>query len=208
MSANLSDVPTIAVTGFGTVTAQADELTLALAVTAVTESGPDALARAAPRAEALALLFDELGIPETDRGGTGISLGPNQVQEAGAWKEHGWQATYRVRLRLNSENLATQLVAAAAERAGARIEHSSWRFSESHEARDDVLRRAVEDAKRRAAVMAESVGMTLGRLLHASDRTDRFGGVVFQAGGAATPQLHAGTIELSTTVELTYALDD
>jgi hypothetical protein len=198
---------TVTVVGSGSVTAEADELTLALAVAAVAESGAEALAGATPRTEALTSLLDELEIPHADRGATGISLGPHHVQESGGWTQRGWQATYQVRVRLRSAEVATVLVAEASERADARVDYANWRLTESHEARTEALRRAIEDAKARAGVIADAVGATLGRLLRVSDRTDRFGAVQVRAGGAAAPQLHAGTIDVATSVELTYALE-
>jgi uncharacterized protein YggE len=190
------------------VSTEADVLSLSLVINAVADTGPAALAAAEPRAGALTALLDELDVPATDRGSTGISLTPHHVAEGGAWVARGWQATYQVRVRLHSAEVAVQLVAEAAQRAGVRIDYSQWSLSDGHDARAEAARRAVADASQRAAVIAESLHRRLGPLLSVADHTDRLGAVAMRAAAAAgAPQLHAGTVDVSASIDMTFALE-
>jgi uncharacterized protein YggE len=198
---------TLTVVGHGTVSTEADVLSLSLSVTATAGSGPAALADAQPRAGALTALLDELGVPVEDRGSTGISLGPHHVNEGGAWIARGWEATFQVRVRLHSAEVATRLVVEAAQRADARIDYSQWSLSETHQARSEAARRAVADASQRAAVIAESLRRKLGPLLSVADHTDRFGAVAMRVGGSPAPQLQAGTVDVSASIDMTFALE-
>jgi uncharacterized protein len=141
---------TITVSGYGEVSVPPDEATLTFGVESVAAAPRDAMSEVAESARKLVELLDELEIPPAKRATTGVQLSEaGEHDQQGRWQHRGFRAVERLTVAVGPEVLG-ELIGAAVDRAGARVEGPYWRVATDNPARKDALRAAAANARERA----------------------------------------------------------
>lgn len=205
---------TVVVRGHAVVAGEPDQLEVALTVTAVEESAACALAEAGRLSAELASVLAELGVPDTARSTSGLSVREEFERIEGRWARRGYRASNHVVVRLAEPDRIGHLMSEAVARAGARVDGPRWRFKPDNPARAEACRQAAADARRRAEAYAGALGLGLGEVIKVAepgtDRTLEAGLVVpafRDAPGPTDMQVQAGHLDVEATVEITFALE-
>jgi uncharacterized protein YggE len=207
---------TVKVRGEAVVSAEPDEVQLALNVTALEDSPERAMGEAARRSEQLEAILDELEIPKARRITSGISVQVEREYERERWRHKGYRASNRVVVRLEEASVLGRLINEATRRADTHLDGPWWRVAVDNPAREEVCRRAAAEARRKAQAYVEALGARLGEIVRVAEpgldvrRSGEFA-VAVQAAGAA-PQgpeitVEAGELDITAAVDVTFRLE-
>lgn len=212
-SAHAAEVPrTVAVTGYAELQATPDRAQVGAGVVA---QGATAAEAVASNNAAMRGVFDALGkegIAEADIRTTGFSVTPvfdEQRVPRQAPRIVSYQASNVVTVVLR-DTAAVGRILDSLVKGGANSLHGISFYVERNEELLDELRvAAIVDARRKARLMAEAAGATLGPVMQISEN-GRGGGpgpvMRLQAEAASVP-VAAGTTSLSMSVSVTFGLN-
>ena len=202
---------TLTVSAVGTVSLEADYATLTLGVTtagrAVTET---ASANAAAMEKVIAALT-AAGVDKADMKTQHFQVNPITDYRYDDMNEKqtitGFQVSNTIYVTIRKVDQVGAVVDAAMA-AGANESYGlTFRSSKEQEAADEATKLAVMEAKRKAALLAEAAGQSLGQLLiiqeGASVEYAPFLAKSMVMTENATPMLH-GSLEMSSEVTLTF----
>lgn len=213
-------IPTITVSGSGEVRADPDEATVRLGVEAQHEDAARAQDEASRIAGAILDALAELDVPEEAVQTSRLVLhpvydqGPRPQSRPREPEIVGYRASNVVRVRLDDLTKVGPVIDAAVDAGANRVEGVDFQLRNDLEARQQALRKAVEDARVKAEAMAAALGVGLGSVLDAQEGgvnivTPRFGGpqaMMMEARTADTP-VAAGEITVSANVTLRYRIE-
>ena len=207
---NTTAVPygAIDVTGEASISVPADYVEIHISANANSKDAKEAHRMATEEmAKAIDFLKKQKNISELKT--TRISLNPRQV---GARNEDiEYYASQTLTFRLNDVKQYDQVMLGLIGIVINGINHVSFQSSEAEGMQDMLLKEAMQEARRKAALMAAEYGQEIGRAVHISDRTD-YGGprpmMEYKSASfdMAGPSVEAGEIELSTTVNVQFEL--
>jgi uncharacterized protein YggE len=207
----------VTVQGSGLARTTPDEATLELSVEAVRPTPAEALAEVAERGDELVRLCGELGIGPERRVTSGATVAEHGDHVDGRWQHLGYRAESRLLVRVDQPELAGRLLAAAVDRARAKVAGPWWTVARDNPARLDACREAALDARRKAGAYAEALGARLGAIVAVREPGTRVGWpeprgdtVRFSLAAptaAAPPALEGGELAVSATVEVEWALE-
>lgn len=214
---------TVTVRGEAIVPAEPDEAHVFLEIKAVEKSTQKAMANASERSAALQRVFEELGVPETARSTSGISVAEETEWDArSSRRKHlGYRASNQVSVRLDDADKVARLISEATDKCDASVRGPRWQIALSNPARTEAFRAAAEDARRKAEAYASALGVTLGdvlsvvepglalRIQQRHEIVPRPAAPAPQAASAAPPeiQVDAGALDVAAGVEVTFALE-
>ena len=202
----------ITVTGTGQVAAVPDMATITLGVQV---RGDTAAAALAANSERLAVVLARLkatGIADRDLQTSGLSLGPqlDYSRDGQPPRVVGYEASNMLTVRVRDlAMLGTVLDQAVGD--GANTMHGlSLGLAEPQAAQDAARVAAVQDARRKAAMMAEAAGVALGAVLEMSESQGGgpqpyFRGAPMAMEAAAVP-VEGGEVSLSVQVSITWEI--
>jgi uncharacterized protein len=201
---------TIKVTGRAQVSVPPDDATLALSVDAVAPTPTEALEEVGARARTLIALLDELDIPAADRTTSGLAVvEAGEHDNQGRWQHRGYRASERLTVSVSDLETIGTLLGEAVARAQTRVHGPWWAVAPDNPARHEALRAAAEDARRRAEVLAEGLGVRVGAVVDAvegfSTPYER-GGLDF-APVSAPPPIEAGETAITTAVTVSFQVE-
>ena len=201
---------TIRVTGRAQVSVPPDEATLTLRVEAVAATPTEALAEVAERARTLFALLDELDVPLAKRSTRGVSVAEaGEHDPQGRWQHRGYRALEQLSVTVGDAETVGTLLGEAVARARAHVEGPFWTVAAGNPARNEALRLAAEDARRRAEAAAEGLGVRLGALVEAVEGEaahpiPRTFGPLAVADG---PPIEAGEATIASAVTATFQVE-
>lgn len=216
----ISQTPSVVVTGQGKVKARPDMANIDLGVSSVSPTAAEALSKNTSAMNALMKTLTSNKIEEKDIQTSQFSVNPeyrqpnprNQDEQYSPPKISGYRVSNTVNIRVrNLKNLGTvldQVVTAGANQ----INGISFGVAEPEPLLDEARKNATQDAKRKAQIYANAAGIKLGRVLFISESSSHFPGPVPMAtmsrgfAGATVP-ISPGEQELSTTVSVGYAIE-
>jgi uncharacterized protein YggE len=200
---------TITVSGYGEVSVPPDEATLTLGFESVAATPRDAISEVAESAQKLVELLDELEIPSGKRTTTGVQLSEaGEHDQQGRWQHRGYRAVERFTVAASPEILG-ELIGAAVDRAGARIEGPSWRVATDNPARKDTLRAAAANARERAEAVADELGVRVGAVVEAKEDAG-FQPILRQRTLAAMAEavpIEAGEARIACNLSVTFQVE-
>jgi uncharacterized protein YggE len=206
--------PTLTVTGEGHVDAAPDMATVSLGVTTEGATAADALAaNNAAQTEILAALT-AAGVVARDVQTSGLNLNPvwdNRPVENGIPKISGYMASNVVTIRARDLDRLGALLDAVVTTGANQLNSLTFGLSDPQPAMDEARKRAVADARARAALYAEAAGVALGPILS-----------ITEGGGYQPPQpmyrrelamdagvpVAGGEVSVSASVTITYAIGE
>jgi uncharacterized protein YggE len=204
----------VTVQGSGLARAAPDEATLELTVQALRPTPVEALAEVGVRGDELVRLCGELGIGPERRVTSGATVAEHGEHVDGRWQHRGYQAESRLLVRVEEPELAGRLLAAAVDRAQAKVAGPWWSVARDNPARLEACREAARDARRKAEAYADALGASLGAIVAVREPATRAGWpeprgdtVRFSMAATAAPPLEGGELAASASVEVEWALE-
>lgn len=216
--ATTESAPVLRVTGEGEVELEPDRVTLGLGVVAQGETAVEAQAAASGAMSRVLTAVRGVGpvglLIQTSQ----ISVSPrydSSRNREGAPRIVGYEASQRVTVRLDEISKAGEVLDAAT-RAGANQNFGvTFGLQNPSAAEDEALSKAVEDARRRAGVIAKAMGRELGGVVYAESVTSG-GGFVPQRGMAmaaesmrgGAPEVEGGRVRVTARVDVIYGIKE
>ena len=209
------DLETITMSGVGTASVPPDRVEIWLQVGGEDRDKGRAYEKAARLSKRLVGLLDELEIPERRRITTGIQV-DRRYDERG--QPAGYRAQATVRVRMDADGPLSRLIGRAVDEAEANVGGPYWSVSSRNSQHLEVVRRAATDARQRAEVCADSLGLALGRPIRVQEEggsRPRYQvkmammGQLQPARAAAGPsqvEVEYGSVLLEARVIVTFAL--
>lgn len=202
----------IVVVGSAEVAAVPDVATI---TAGVETRGPTAAEAMAANSEAMTAVFaalDAAGIERRDLQTRQLDLSSVQSQPRDAGDEAprivAYEAANMVTVRVRDIDGLGGVVDALAQAGANRFYGIAFEVSDPREDLDAAREQAVADARARAELYARAAGVTLGPVLSISDEPQ--GGMPMMradAAMAAAPPVAAGTVSLSASVRIVYAIE-
>lgn len=154
------------------------------------------------------------GIAEKDIQTSQFSLTTNRDQSPYSTSEGEplpleFIATNRVSVRLNDTQEIGMVLDAAVSAGSNSIQSISFDLQDSQPQEDLALSRAVDDAQRKAQIVADAAGVQLGRILEISEGygyTSSRNEVAFAYAAAPTTPISPGELEITASVTATYEI--
>ena len=206
--AQADDTARITVTGEGRVDAVPDMATLSIGVTTQAETAGAALtANSRQLSQVLARLRDA-GIAVRDLQTSGLSMQPNwDYSNNAAPRITGYVSTNMLTVRVRAlETLGGVLDAAVRDGANT-FNGLGFALADPAMALDEARRRAVADARHKAALLTEAAGMTLGPVLSISEGGGQPAPMYrMEAVVADAVPVAEGEVTLSAQVSIVYAI--
>lgn len=194
------DDATLRMTGTGIVTVVPDEASVSLGVVTIAETASEALEANSPAVAKIIDMLKASGVASEDVGTERFDVSPryDRQRDGAAPEITGYQVTNMVRARISKlEDLGTILDKAI--KAGATsIGGVQMSFGDREGALDEARVLAVGDATRKAQLVAEAAGVTLGPILLISEGGGGPGPMP-RAMGMRAAQFEAAPIEAGST---------
>lgn len=203
----------IAVSGTGNVETAPDMAVIRIGVTHQDEVAEEAMQQTSDALAAMLERLAGLGVEARDVQTSGLSLGPvwrDRPDQQGQPVPWGFEASNIVTVRLRDmDNVGTVLDALVTDGAN-RLDGISFGLQETEAALDEARRKAVEDARRKAALYAEAAGVSLGAVV---SLTETGGGqprpmmMEMAAMRADSVPVAGGEIGISASVQMVFTLE-
>ncbi len=207
----VADSVTVSGTGRSVVTP--DRFTFTLGVQTVANTVDDAVAENNRRVADVLAALKKAGAGEKDIQTSGFSIWPQQDYSQGKLPRIlGYQVSNQITVRSTKVGDAGRLLGVA---IGAGVNTASginFEVSDPARGRDQGLRAAFEDARARAALLAQAAGRTLGRAITISEGVQAapppipFRAMAMEAQAAADVPIESGSQETTYAVTVTFEL--
>ncbi len=200
--------PGVLTGGDATVSKTPDIAFLYVGVESMEPSAASAQKDLADKAGRLIARATALGIPDKDIATSGYSIGPNYAEPQNVI--NGYRASESLELKWHDVKSAGRAVDDLVQNGGATQVGVSFGLADPKAAQSEARSLAIADARSRAAAMASAAGVKLGSVLRITDLSVA-GGVTprmeFAAPAvASTTQIPVGTLEVTVTVEVDFAI--
>jgi uncharacterized protein YggE len=209
---------TIIAPGTGRTMVEPDIATVRLGVTIVRPTATEAREAAATTMSAVLEAVAASGVERRDVRTTLVGLNPvtDYSSERGP-RVTGYQVANTVEITVRDLASAGELIDAGLRAGASSLDGLEFRLDDPSTAEDAARRAAVDDARRRAAVLAEAAGVSVGRVVGIVEGGGR-PPLPFAAGGtsgmlamksaeAADTPVEAGSQEVAVSVVVTFAID-
>ena len=207
--------PSISVTGNGQASAAPNMAQIQLGVVSEAPSAREATTANNQAMQALLTQLKEQGIDKRDVQTVQFDVSPMYQQEGPRRGRSpnitGYRVTNQVSVRVRDLEKLGEILDLVVEEGANQISGIQFSIDKSEELQDQARRLAIDDAKRKAAVLAEQAGAKVGRVLsiqdHAYEPRPMYGRAMAMAAEAASVPIATGEQVISATVQVTYALD-
>ncbi len=201
------------VTGEGEVMIQADIAYVSLGVENFARTTTEAQRDNARATTAVIQRLVGAGVP-ADRiksAGFGLYASSSFDKNKGTERIDGYRVTNRLSVTVTDLSRVGAVVDAAIAAGATHIYEVRFTAQDTSQVKADALRRAVAEARAKAEVIAESLGLKLGRVVSAVDEVSAFGPPLLMrmkgaADAAPTPFL-PGDVKVTARVTVQFALD-
>jgi len=204
---------TISVSGHGEVSAVPDIARVAVGVRTIAETARVALSENSTSMTAIFEALSKAGIADRDMQTVGLSLNPRWTQKVNQDGTRtqvpvGYEASNQLSVTCRDLSRLGELLDALAEAGANDMRGISFDIDEKDRLMDEARKRAVQDGRARAELLAREAGVELGKVLSISEGGSQ--GPIFQARGmaemAAVP-IAEGEQTISANIALTYEIE-
>jgi len=210
---------TITVTGDATVNAAPDEATITLSVET---DGSDPTTALDNNSKSIQKVLDRLkaeGVAESAIQTSNVSLYPIRTYDPQTGKESltGYRAQNAVTVTLKEAAVVGKILAASVETGATNVSGPVWRLTEDSAAVTEALKKAVANAQAKAQTLAEAGGVKVGQVVMMTEGAVEVPivpvymglgkGEAAAADSLAQAPISAGTLDVTATVTITYALE-
>jgi len=217
----------ISISGEGEVLAKPDIGTFSFSVETTGDDAITAQNQGSEVMDAIVAYLEGEGVAETDIKTQYYNLNPKyryeeRVCAAGSYCppgepiQDGYQVTQSVQVKVRDLETAGSLISGVGEQGATNISGLSFTIDDESVLKDEARAKAIEDAKAKAVVLAESLGMDLGRLVgfYENDGDTYYYGkggdmesaMTMSVSVARDAVVPTGENSITSTVTLTYEL--
>jgi uncharacterized protein len=203
-----SDQRTITVIGSGSVTAANDTALLSLGVSTTRSTASKALAATSARTRRVLAALAAQGIAAEDIQTQAAGL-RRSVQRATKHRKRKvvYIASNSVSVTVRSVSKTGAVISAAVKAGATHVGEIEFFPSNERDLYRQSLVLAYDDAREKAALLAERAGVTLGRPLSIFEGSDNFEPLASEAPGGATPApIEPGTSDIGAFVTVVFAI--
>ncbi len=202
----------VSVTGHASIERAPDMAVVNLGVTHKDKQATAALRQTSDAAAAVLARLSDLGVAERDVQTSSVSLGPvwNKPDEGGPRVHWGYEATNMISVRLRDMEMVGEALDTLVSGGANRLSNIRFTLQDNQEAMDEALRRAVRDARRKAALLADAAGVALGAAVSISEsgggspRPDRLAPTMMRS---ESVPIAAGEIAIEASVSMVFQLE-
>jgi uncharacterized protein len=200
----------ISVRGSGTVSRTPDQATLTIGVDAIATAAGEAQTAASTHMTAVTAALREAGVAPADVVTGQVTLGPRYDYTGDTPRLIGYQASQTLRVRARRLDALGVVIDRAVGAGATTVQDVTLGIAETSGAEDEARALAIADARRKARVLADAAGVTIGAPTLISEEV---GGmpmpVAFKAAAmaadASTP-VAAGSTDITVGVQVTFAM--
>jgi len=213
--------PTVAAQGFSSIKAQPDEVSIYLDIQTKAPTAQEAQNKNLEISDRTQSALIALGIPSEDIQLLNYNIYPEYTYSNGQQIQKGYIASQQIIIKVKDFKLVPSVVDKSVE-AGALVQTINFELSteKQNQVKNEALKAASEDAKKKAASTAEGLGKSLGSLVSVqSQNFDYPGPIIYyakadtagvaEANGEArqaASSLAPRDIETTASVSVTYKL--
>lgn len=204
-----ASVNRLTVTGSGAVAGTPDMAIVTLGAAATASSAADAMDRTSVATAAILERLADAGIAGRDIQTSDLSLTPlhgNRASGPGNPEITGFEASNTVTVRIRELDRLSNVLETALESGANRFHNLRFTLQDPEPALDEARRRAVADAMRKAALLAEAAGVTLGAVLDLTESNTGGGGPVMYRTMAEAVPVAAGEVTSEASVTMVFAI--
>jgi len=212
----MPEQPTLSVTGTGVASGSPDQCRIHISLNHIAETAADVLAATADIASKAVAALAEIEIEQCEVRTVGLSL--QDFFDQSKQKVTARVGSYQLDLIIRPIDEAGGVLASLSSAVGdaLQIRGINLTIEDPEPLKSQARRLAIQDAKRKAAEIAEEVGVQLGPLISIQDessgpirfvQTARAMPMSGQAGTANVP-IEAGNVSASSAVTLNYAIEE
>lgn len=203
----------IIVSGHGEASTVADIAKIQMSITAIAGSGDSAVVRAASRAQAVLDSIADRGFEEVDFITNQFRVRPGREdQRTGMPIEYEVQNSFTVRVH-DTESVA-DVIHAALRAADVQVGGIEFDVEDHQALRRSALEAAVNDGKAKAELIADNLGVRLGRLTYSRSPEERVsvlpvvGQSRFEEARTARTPIRVDSAVATTTLSLRFEIED
>jgi uncharacterized protein len=206
---------TVTVSGQATVTSPPDEAVVVLTVENDAATAPAAMDATSVQSQKMLDRLKSDGIPESAIQTSSITLYPVRTYDPTTGKETltGYRATNSIKVTLKDAPTVAKVLAAGVETGATQVSGPEWRLRDDSQAVNDALKQAAVNARSKAESLAAAEGVGVGEVLTMTEGTVQVPvPPMYATAGAADsskvvePPVSSGTLDVTATVTVTYAL--
>ena len=207
-------IESVTVSGNGRAIVTPDRFTFQVGVQTVSATVDDAVTENNRRVAAVIAALKKAGAQDRDIQTSQFTIHPQQDYQQGKLPRIlGYQVTNTITVRSTKVNDAGRLLGIAVAAGVNTSSGINFEVSDPARGRDQGLKAAFDDARAKAAVLAQAAGRTLGRAMEITEG-QRFNepprplarGMMMEAQANADVPIESGTQELMYTVTVTFEL--
>lgn len=199
----------LTVTGSGAVAGTPDMAIITLGATATAASAADAMDRTSAATAAILEGLADAGIAEHDIQTSDLSLSPlhgDSASGSGTPEITGFEASNTVTVRVRALDRLGKILETALGGGANRFHNLQFTLQDPEPALDEAQRRAVADAMRKARLLADAAGVTLGPVLELTEQGSGGGGPVMYRAMAEAIPVAAGEVTTQASVTMVFAI--
>ncbi|NOX53148.1 MAG: SIMPL domain-containing protein [Planctomycetes bacterium] len=165
VTASAEDRRTVSVTGYAETQVEPDIATIEMGIFVFDASLLKGKREADAKIASLLNAFETLGVKPSDVQTTQLYVKPKYKDVERGWQFVGYEITRSVTVALRDMKLLNELLNESIKAGANRLERINLRSSKQREIEDQLLREAIENAKRQAARLAHGFGAKVGKVL-------------------------------------------
>jgi len=205
-------IETVSAVGNGKASAAPDTVEFGFGVNVSDVTGKGAMAKAATASDKIVKALLGAGIEQDKIQTQNLSLYP--AYDRAGKKIVGYTVNVNVRASTDDLDSAPNVLEAATAAGATQVSGPGFTMSEDNAAHDRALEDAVDDARKRAEVMAKAAGRTLGEVVRISEGNVQsqpyYSGARFlktaEVAYAAAPSIQPGELDAYATVTVEFVL--
>ena len=152
----------------------------------------------------------EMGIEEKDLKTTNYTIYPKYQYLYGKSNIIGYKVDQTLQVKIRQLDKVSSVLNKATELGVNQIGSLSFTFDNPEKLQAEARKKAIDNAKEKAEVLANDLGVKLGRIISFSESVSQppipyyFAEKLDVGGGAETPQIETGQNEITANVTITY----
>lgn len=202
---------TVTAGGTGEVAAPPDMAEMFFGASVVAEDAKSALSQASKTAEDITAAVKNAGIPAEDIQTANVSIWPEQSGDGNSITITGYRASVQVRVKIRDIEAVGEVITAASEAGANEIGGPSFTLDDDADVRNEAIELAIADARKRAEVMADAAGKSLGEIISVSEANVSIPPLYYDMGSRAAAEaadvaIEPGQLDISSSVTVVFEL--
>jgi uncharacterized protein YggE len=213
----VSSPDTITVVGEATVKSAPDEAVLTLAVESDGKDPAAAMNSNSSSVSDVVKRVKQEGVKDENIETANVSVyAIRTYTETGQEKLTGYRATNSIHVTVSDAKQVGKILSAAIEEGANNVSGPVWQLSDDTKVVGEALKKAAQNARQKAEVLADSLGVDLGDVVMMSENSvqgpvypmysNSYSGKADAAGMVAETPISAGTLDVTATVTVTFAI--